>query len=136
MNDLFKIMPTDAQIDLAAAKAAGWHLSDTYGHYLFGGKFVPAWVSPDSAEDTHFEPPTYCSDRTALPELWRVIEAHHAGAIFARHLMYQVIGHPFLFRAEDIFPCIFDGVNAAPRKHVVAFLITMDAWPAEWDSEP
>ena len=119
--------PTDAQLEEAMALAIGW-------------KYYPEnreWVDKDGNPYWSRWPyPRYCTDRNALPEVWKAVRAEQG----ASYLFVEELGrlcsaplHSYPAADEGCYSILCEDAmtfaTAEPRLHVIAALKSLDKWP-------
>jgi hypothetical protein len=152
-----KIVPTDAQLNEAMARALGMKEVGTYRYarmqYTYrDGRVLRCntWRKIDVDLQPHqeileeynetalmywgFGEPEpvkdYCNDRNTLPEIWAAIEKAkvHKSVFFSA---LNPLVNPN--NRRDIANQWWAITTATPKQHVIAALKALNAWPGEWE---
>lgn len=131
------MIPTKEEINRLAAEACGYKVvgwNDVlevplrYGEYLLvnpagrivshHGRSTEAWAWSDA--------PKFCSDRNALPELWKVVKAQEK-TVECMTALQELIERPGHLSA------VWPYVTASPLLQTIAALKALSVWPDEWE---
>lgn len=115
--------PTDRMLNESMAKITGFEVKPPRFccncGYDFVGRENPG-ICTKCGFETWSDIPDYCTDRNALPEVWKAVEEAGHWENFMRVL--------FGFQRQS-YRLAFEALKAEPREHVRAALVCFNKWP-------
>jgi hypothetical protein len=121
--------PTNEELNRVAAEVCGWVYYSNVPGYSDGWRHEES----DHAILLNYpydKPLDYCTDRNALPELWRMVTDRTKQAAMIVCILQNIpVSAP-----PGINTQFWMMMTATPRTIVIAALKAIDKWPAEWEA--